>query len=130
MSNPSSFLRRALIVDAAVSAATGLMIALGANLLAALLGLPVALLDYAGISLIPFAVLVVWVAARDTLRRAGVWAVIVCNAVWSIDSILLLLSGTVAPTWLGTAFVIAQAVVVAVLAELEYLGLRHSAAMA
>ncbi|MGA2128631.1 MAG: hypothetical protein ABSG76_21070 [Xanthobacteraceae bacterium] len=126
--DPSQWLRRVLLVDAATSGAMGLLLVVAANLLAPLLGLPAALLDYAGLSLIPFAALVCWVATRQQLPRPGVWAIIACNAVWSADSILLLLSGYVAPTGLGATFVVAQALVVAILAELEYVGLRRTAA--
>jgi hypothetical protein len=126
--NSSSFLRWVLIVDAASSGAMGLLLIVAANLLAPMLGLPVVLIDTAGVSLVPFAALVGWVGTRQNLPRPGVWAIIACNAVWSVDSILLLVSGYVAPTALGYAFVVGQALFVAVLAELEYLGLRRSAA--
>jgi hypothetical protein len=43
-----------------------------------------------------------------------------------LDSVLLLFTGWVEPTGLGEVFVIAQAVVVAVVAELELVGLRRS----
>jgi hypothetical protein len=56
--------------------------------------------------------------------------VIVTNALWAAASVVLLLSGWVAPTALGYAFVIAQAAVVAVFGELQYTGLRRPAASA
>jgi hypothetical protein len=40
----------------------------------------------------------------------------------------VLLSGAVAPSLLGYAFVIAQALTVALLAELQFVGFRRSAA--
>ena len=52
--------------------------------------------------------------------------VIAANAVWTVASVALLFSGEVAPNWLGEAFVAAQAIVVGVFAELQYLGLRRS----
>ncbi len=52
------------------------------------------------------------------------------NAVWAADCVILLVSGWVAPTGLGYGFVIAQALVVALLAELQYFGLRRNAAAA
>ncbi|WP_431267624.1 hypothetical protein [Dankookia sp. P2] len=58
------------------------------------------------------------------------WVVILGNALWALDSLLLLVSGWVAPTALGGSFVVAQALVVALLAELEYTGLRRSAPLA
>lgn len=51
------------------------------------------------------------------------------NALWILHSGLLLLSGWVAPNLLGYAFVIGQAVVVLVLIELEWVGLKRSQAM-
>lgn len=125
--NPS-FLRRVLLADAAASGATGLLMAFGASFLEPLLGLPVALLREAGIILLPFAALLTYIATREHLSRRWVWAVVVMNVIWVIDSILLLLSGWVSPTLLGQAFVIGQALVVAVFAELEYFGVRKSAA--
>ncbi|HZS08146.1 MAG TPA: hypothetical protein VFD58_25150 [Blastocatellia bacterium] len=126
--SPSSFLRRALLADAAMSGAAGLLMMLGADFLTEPTGLPVALLRYAGLSLLPFAALLIWLATRASLPQPAVWVVIACNVSWTADSILLLLAGWVAPTALGKAFVVAQALAVLVMAELEYLGLRKSTA--
>jgi len=52
--------------------------------------------------------------------------VILINALWVAASIVLLLSGWVAPNALGTVFVIVQALAVAVFADLQYLGVRRS----
>lgn len=123
-----SFLRRVLLVDAIASAATGLLMVLGASLLAPVLGLPLVLLREAGIILLPFAAFVAYVGTRSEVPRRGVWAVIVANALWVIDSMVLLFSGWVEPTVYGQVFVVAQALAVAVLAELEFFALRKSAA--
>ena len=53
------------------------------------------------------------------------WPIIVANALWALASGLLLLSGWVAPMRSAIAFVIAQAAVVALLGELQYMGLRR-----
>lgn len=124
----SPFLRRVLVADALASAATGLLMALGASRLEDLLGLPASLLLYAGLILLPYAAAVGMIAARQIVPRAAIWAVIVCNALWAIDSVALLASGWVQPTGLGYGFVLAQALVVALFAELQYLGIRRSAA--
>ncbi|MFP2901020.1 hypothetical protein [Corallococcus sp. 4LFB] len=47
------------------------------------------------------------------------------NALWVVDSVLLMTHGPTAPTGLGVAFVTAQALAVAVFAALEYAGLRR-----
>ena len=121
----SKFLRRALILDAFASGATGLLMIAGAGLVEGLLGLPAALLRGAGLVLVPYVAFVVYAGTRDTISRSAVWMIIVANVAWAAASALLLVSGWVAPTALGYAFVIAQAVVVALLGELQYMGLRR-----
>ncbi|HEU4328144.1 MAG TPA: hypothetical protein VFS21_33720 [Roseiflexaceae bacterium] len=119
-------LRRALLIDAGVTAVTALAMAGGAPLLSGLLALPEPLLRYAGLSLVPFVALVAFVATRPQLSHTGVWAVIGLNALWVVASVALLLGGMVAPNALGYGFVLFQAAVVAVFAELQFLGLRRS----
>ena len=126
--SPSLLLRRALVADAAISGSTGLLMTLGADALAGLLGVPAGLLRYAGLSLLPYAAILAYLATRAGLPRPAVWAVIACNAFWAADSLLLLVTGWVGPTALGYAFVIAQALAVVAFAEAQHLGLRRSAA--
>jgi len=126
MKSNTTFLRRVLIADAAASAATGLLMLLAAGPLEQWLAIPAGLLRAAGASLIPFAALVAWLALRETVSRAGVWAVIALNVLWVVDSVALLFTSWVEPAMLGYAFVLAQAAAVAVLAELEYVGLRRA----
>lgn len=118
-----NFLRHVLWADAVASGATGLVMIAGAGVIERLLGLPGALTREAGIILVPFAALVAIVATRAQISRAAVSLIIAANAAWTIGSFGLL-AGGVATTALGYAFVIAQALVVALLAELEYAGLR------
>jgi hypothetical protein len=126
----STFLHRVLILDAAASGATGLLMIAAAGLLEGLLGLPTALLRGAGFVLVPYVAFVAYWATRETISRPAVWTIIAANAAWAIASALLLVSGLVAPTALGYAFVIGQAVVVALLGELQYMGLRRPMAAA
>jgi hypothetical protein len=123
-------LRFALLADAAASGATGLMMIAGAGLLDGLLGLPVALMREAGLLLVPYVAFVAYVGTRETISRPAVQATIAINVLWVAASIGLLMSGYVAPTVLGYAFVIFQAVVVGVFAELQLIGLRRTAAAA
>jgi hypothetical protein len=74
--------------------------------------------------------LVAFVGTRETISRPAVQAIIALNVLWVAGSIGLLVSGWVAPTALGYAFVIAQAIVVGVFAELQFVGLRRSEAAA
>lgn len=129
MSNDQSsmFLRRALVLDAVASGATGLLMIAGAGLAEGLLGLPAALLRGAGLVLVPYVAFVAYAGTRASISRPAVWAIVAANALWAVASALLLVSGWVAPTALGYAFVIGQAVVVLLLGELQYIGLRRGA---
>jgi len=125
-SNP--FLRYALLADAVASGATGLLMIAGADLLTGLLGLPVGLMREAGLLLIPYVALVAFVGTREVISRQAVQTIIALNVVWVAASVGLLVTDFVAPTALGTAFVLAQAAAVAVFAELQFIGLRRGEA--
>ena len=126
----SSLLRRVLVVDAVSSGVMGVAMVAFAELLAGLLQLPVDLISEAGIVLLPFAAFVGFVASRSEPSRSAVWVIIALNAVWVIDSIVLLFTAWVAPNALGYVFVIAQAAAVLLFADLEYMGLKRSTAVA
>ncbi len=128
--SPSPFLRQALLADAVTSALCGLLMLLAAHPLAGMLGLPEALLRSAGTLLLPFAACVAYLSLRPRLRRMTVWAVVLVNALWAIDSVVLLVTGWVAPTMAGTVFVMAQAAIVLMYAELQVIGMRRSATLA
>lgn len=121
-----SFLRRALWLDAAGSAAMGLGLLIFTDLHVAALALPAPLLREAGILLLPFAALVGLLASRSEPPAAAVWAVIATNITWIVASGMLLLGEWATPNALGHAFVIGQAAVTALFADLEYLGLKKS----
>lgn len=124
------FLRAVLFVDAATCVATGTVTSAGATTLAAVTGLPKALVLGAGLSLFPIAAFFGLLALSRRPIAAGVWVVIFGNIGWVTGSVLLLVTGGLAPNALGTAFVIVQAIAVAVLAELEVTGLRRMPAAA
>jgi hypothetical protein len=123
--HPSPFLRKSLMLDAVATGATAALLIAGAGLLDALLGLPVALMREAGLILVPFVAFVAWVGTREEVARGAVWTIIAANALWVAASIGLLVGGWVTPTVLGYAFIIAQAAVVALFAELQYAGLKR-----
>ena len=126
MLRTSTFLRLVLLADAVTCTATGLMMMLGSRALEQSLGLPAELLRYAGFSLLPFAAFLLFLAARQQSSASPVRAAILLNVLWTIDSFLVLVTGWVAPTQLGSGLVIEQALGVAMLAALEYVGLRKS----
>jgi hypothetical protein len=122
----SRFLRLVLFADAATCFATGLLMSFGSTLLAQFLGMQPELLHYAGISLLPFTAFLVYMTSRERLSSAAVWTVIVLNALWTIDSFLIVATGWVTPNELGYVFVGAQALGVAMFAGLEYVALKKS----
>lgn len=124
---PAPLLRLALLADAAASGAAGALMLAGGAWLAAPLGLPVALLHGAGLVCLLWAGFIAWLGRRTTIPAGAAWAVIGLNLVWVADSVLLLASGWVRPTGLGTAFVLAQALAVLALAAAQWAGLRRLA---
>jgi hypothetical protein len=126
MINPSLFLRRAIVGDAIITGAMAVLLVAAAGVLAPLLNLPESFLREVGIFLIVYAALVGFLGSRDLMPKLAVWLVIGANALWAIDSIALLFTSWVQPNMLGQAFVVMQAVTVAVIAELQYIGLKRS----
>lgn len=126
----STFLRTILLADAVATGATGLLMALGARALGDILGLPAGLLFAAGLVLLPYAALVACLANRERLQASAMWTLIGCNVLWGVDCTAVALSGWVSPSALGYAFIFAQVLVVVAFAELQYVGLRRSTAMA
>ena len=124
----STFLRYVLFADAATCTVTGFAMSLGTSVLTSLTGLPANILFYAGLGLFPFVGLLIFIGTKREVPSAAIWTVIVINALWTLDSFLLLVTGWVEPTMFGYAFVTFQAVGVAGFALLEYFGLRKATA--
>ena len=122
----SKYLRVVLLADAVTTAASGVLCVGASGVLETWLKIPASLLFYAGVALLPYAAFVWYLAIQQRVTRAAVWAVIVCNALWAIDSVVLLTTGWISPTTLGYGFVILQALVVATFCELQVAGLRRA----
>jgi hypothetical protein len=99
MINPSSFLRRALFADAIFSGIAALGFTFGASAFASLFNLPEVFLREVGLFLIAYAAFVGWLGTRQTMMKALVLLVIVGNTAWTLGSIALLFSGSVALFW-------------------------------
>ena len=121
------FLRNILAADAAISGAAAILMLVGAPYLSPLLGLPAGLLFWAGVVLVPFVALLLATLRRQSVPRLIMIDIIAVNALWVAVSFGLLFSGLVSPNALGIAFVAAQALAVAVLAELQFVGMRRAA---
>ncbi|MDX1554015.1 MAG: hypothetical protein R3198_15420 [Marinobacter sp.] len=113
-----------LLADAVTCLVMGLLLTFGASWLGEFLHLPQALLFYAGLILFPIALFMIFVATSDSIPTAGVQFIIVGNVGWVAGSVVLLVSGWVSPNLTGTAFIVVQAVAVAILAYLEMNSLR------
>src|SRR5688572_13831216 len=130
MINPSLFLRRAVQGDAIITGAMAVLLVAAAGFLSPLLNLPESFLRETGIFLVVYAALVGFLGSRELMPKLAVCLVIGANALWAVDSIVLLFTGWVQPNALGQAFVVAQAIAVGVIAELQYIGLKRSEAPA
>lgn len=119
-------LRRTLLADVVVTGSAGLLLALAAGPLGDLFNLPVLLLRTAGVFLLPYTAFVAYVATRADIPHRGAWAIVGLNLLWAAASLLLLVTGWVDPSGIGIAFVVAQALIVAAFADIQYLGLRRS----
>jgi len=118
------FLRQVLGVDAVSGSATALLHLTAAGALAPLLGLPGGLLVASGLALIAFVAGSAYLASCDPVPRGPVWALIFANWAWAGACLALLFSGAAA-TALGQGYLVVQAAAVALLAELEWMGLRR-----
>jgi hypothetical protein len=125
-----SLLRLALLADAIASGAMGVLLAVAATPLGDWFGLPVALLREVGLVLIPYAALLAYLACRPATPRLPAQIIVAGNVLWVAGSLLLLASDLVSPTGLGIAFVIGQALIVAILAEAQFIGLRRQRRLA
>lgn len=122
-----SLLRKVLLLDGVSAGLLGVGLLALTEVLAGLLQLPATLLTQAGLVLVPFGAIIGWLAFRQQPPAWAVWTVIGINVLWAAESVLMLVMGTIAPNTLGMVFVIGQAVIVAVFAELEFIGLRREA---
>lgn len=126
----SSYLRKVLLADAVVSGAAGLAMIAGADLTDELLGLPSALLFWAGVALIPFVTLLAILTRSGRAPSGVIAAIVVTNFAWVAGSLFVAFGPAFAPSLFGQIFIVAQAAVVGVFAELQIVGLRRSTATA
>ena len=116
----------ALRLDAVVTAANGAAYLAAAGPLSDLLGLDAALLRAVGAGLLAFAAVVWLVASATRLSRRAPATIIALNAAWVVGTIAAALADVATPTTVGAVWMIAQALVVAGLVELQVSGLRRA----
>ncbi|MGH2945460.1 MAG: hypothetical protein ACRDPC_04240 [Solirubrobacteraceae bacterium] len=78
-----------------------------------------------GAFLIVYSGLVLRLATRPAVPRAGVVAVIAANALWAVVSLAFLALDAFSPTTAGQVVVAVQAIGVAAFAALQYVALRR-----
>ncbi len=120
------FTHRILVLDAITCFAMGGLLMAAATPLAELLAIPRTILFEAGLTLIPFALFVLWAAGRLGESTAPTRAVAWINLTWVAASIALF--AFIAPNPLGASFILAQAIAVAILAMLEFNGIARTRA--
>ena len=118
MTDTTKTIRTILGADALTCLAAGAVMSLGAGMLAGPTGLNASLLLVAGLSLFPVAAVLGWMARTALLNGPLVMLAVVGNIGWIAASIAVLL--VTEPTLFGTAFVLAQALAVMLLAWLEF----------
>jgi len=119
------FLRQVLFADAASCVLCGGAQLLGGAVLADWLNLPAALLAGTGWFLLAYGATVAFVATRDPLPPRLVRLLVAGNLAWAAACAALLAGGWIAPTRLGTWWILAQAACVLVLADLQWTALRR-----
>lgn len=118
-------LRLALRIDATASGALGVAGLVAAPALADLLGPPAPLLLGVGAFFVVFALALLVLAARPSIPRPAARTVMIGNGLWVMGSVVATVTGWIALTGPGVAVVLAQALAVAVFADLQWLGLRR-----
>lgn len=124
--NPSRLLRLALRSNAVFSAFSAIVFTAASGAIASFLGfLPTQQVFLLGVQLAVFAVWLTWLSTRAAVPRWQVWLIIALDVLWVAGSFQLVLASppglTVGGKW--TVGMIAD--IVALLALLQFLGLRR-----
>lgn len=119
------FLSRVIWADATSCAATGALQLTLADALAPWTGLPASLLAGTGAFLLVYAGALVWLARQPGPPRSLIRLVILGNLGWAVACGALPMMGVGPLTGWGIAWLAAQVVVVLVLADLQWAGLRR-----
>ncbi|MBU9766406.1 hypothetical protein FR943_21495 [Mycobacterium sp. TNTM28] len=121
-----SLLRFALRADATLCAAVGLLAAMTADQLARIAGLSATAGWFAGATLVGYGALLYVLAAASHVRRLGL-SVLTGNVVFAVVAVVAILAGWSPLTGAGDDLVLAFVGATAVLAWLQYRGVRRLA---
>lgn len=126
----ASTLRRVLWLDAASGFGMGLSHLALADSLSGWTGIPAGWLQFAAVIVFGAASLAAWLATRASPPAAGVRLLAAGNFAWVAASLWLAFGAGLPLTALGLGWVLVQAVVVLLLAELEWSGSRPARGLA
>ncbi|MEU7228337.1 hypothetical protein [Streptomyces chrestomyceticus] len=118
-------LRKVLRIDSWSTAAFGVFLLAGSKALSAPLGLPATWSVPFGVAMLGGAAALALIAGYPHIPTGPATAVIAGNALSCVAMLLLAFSGLLPLTGLGIAFLAVGAVVVAVYAVVEFVGLRR-----
>ncbi|MBB5788637.1 hypothetical protein [Jiangella mangrovi] len=119
-------LRWTLELDGVANVLIGLAYVLAAGWIGDELGLPTSLIYPVGAFMVAAGALIVAISTRREAPALWVGAIIVLNFVWAVDSVVVAAAGWFDPTTAGTAWILLQAGVVALLGAFEWAGLRRA----
>ncbi|KQZ12985.1 MULTISPECIES: hypothetical protein [unclassified Mesorhizobium] len=123
----TKFLRNVLYADILFSSVGAVLMTAGSPFLSPLLDLPAGLLLGAGAALVPWVIGLAVVARREQVSKTVMVDIIGINFLWAAICFGLLIGGWIAPNALGIAFVVAQAITVALLGCLQWRGMQVQA---
>jgi hypothetical protein len=115
-----------LKLDAVTTGANGIAYVALADTIHSSLGVSGGALRAIGAVLVAYGVAVWLLASRPAINRTGVRVVIAANAIWAIDSAIVLIAGWLDPEALGAAWIALQAVIVAGYAAMQAVALRRA----
>lgn len=119
------FFRYVVWFDALTSVPLGILHLLLADTLSVWLGLPVRLLHLSGAMLLGYAALAFSIARSEPMPRGWLRVLMLGNLAWAAVSLSLLLGPSLTPTVLGLSYLVVHVVSPALLASLQWCGVRR-----
>jgi hypothetical protein len=126
--HPLWTLANLLTLDACTCAGMGVALSVFHMPVSAWTGIPAPLLFWAGVALLPVATFMAIIARMRPIPTLAAHAVVGGNVAWILASLGLPITSAISPNPLGWAFMISQAVVVAVLTTAEYVAAKPALA--
>ncbi|MFI6044450.1 hypothetical protein ACIA8C_22675 [Nocardia sp. NPDC051321] len=122
----TDFLRTALRMDGWSTGSFGVVMLAGATVLRDPLGLPTSWSIPFGVAMLGGALALLLIAASPEIPFRQAVGVVAVNALSAVGMVVLTVSGLIALTGLGVAFMFVGATVVAVFAAVEFSGIRRA----